>query len=104
MREFRAEGLGIDHDPASITNVHIVGDDGPATLQTRCLVSAAAPFVKQVDALLRIDLPVRTGLWEKIVIRDHLGVVPRTAPTVVLKDELWLKWSADERAWPRDVA
>jgi hypothetical protein len=102
VREFRAEVLGIDQDPAGISNVRIVGDDGPATLQTRCLVNAAAPFVKQVDALLGIDLPVRTELWEKIVIRDHLGIVPRTAPTVILKDELWLEWSDEERAWLRD--
>lgn len=99
VRELRAEVIGIDQDPAGVSAVRIVGYDGPAMIQTRCLVNAAGPFVKQVGTLLGIDLPVRTGLWEKIVIRDHLGIVPRTAPTVILKDELWLEWSDEERAW-----
>ncbi|MGD8466161.1 MAG: FAD-dependent oxidoreductase [Anaerolineae bacterium] len=98
VREVRANVEGVEQDKAGVCAVRVRGQDGTDRIHTRCFVNAAGPFVKQVAAMLGVELPVRTGLWEKFVFKDHLGVIPRSAPTLILKDELFLEWSEEEKA------
>jgi len=97
VRELRAEVVALDQDKQGVCAVRVVGESGVETIKTRRFVNAAGPFVKRVAAMLQVDLPVRTGLWEKIVIKDYLGVVPRSAPMLFLADELFLEWSEEEK-------
>jgi len=97
VREIRTEVVAVDQDKQGVRAVRVVGENGVETIKTRRFVNAAGPFVKRVAAMLKMDIPVRTGLWEKIVIKDYLGIVPRSAPTLILKDELFLEWSEEEK-------
>jgi len=97
VKELRAEVVAVDQDKQGVCAVRVVGEKGVERIKTRRFVNAAGPFVKHVAAMLQTDLPVRTGLWEKIVIKDYLGVVPCSAPTLIFRDELFLEWSEEER-------
>jgi glycine/D-amino acid oxidase-like deaminating enzyme len=97
MRRLRGEVVAVEQDKQGVCAVRIAGENGAEEIKTRRFVNAAGPFVKHIASLLRIDIPVRTGLWEKIMLEDHLEVVPRTAPTLILLDQLYLEWSEEER-------
>jgi glycine/D-amino acid oxidase-like deaminating enzyme len=97
VRELRAEVVAVEQDSQGVSSVRTRSRNTAERVETRCFVNAAGPFVKQVANLLGVDLPVRTGLWEKIVFKDHLGIIPRSMPTLILKDELFLEWSEEEK-------
>jgi glycine/D-amino acid oxidase-like deaminating enzyme len=60
-------------------------------------INAAGPYLKNVGALLGVDLPVYTELHLKAAIKDSLGVVRRDAPLLIWNDAQSLPWEADER-------
>ena len=47
--------------------------------------------------MLGVDLPVYSELHLKVAFKDHLGVVPRSAPLLIWTDPQTLAWSAEER-------
>lgn len=61
------------------------------------LINAAGPYLKEVGALLDVDLPVHTELHLKAAIKDPLGVVARDAPLLIWSDPQYLPWEPDER-------
>ncbi len=61
------------------------------------LVIAAGPLLKQVGAMLGLDVPVVNELHGKITFRDSLGVVPCSAPMMIWNDTVRLKWTDSER-------
>jgi glycine/D-amino acid oxidase-like deaminating enzyme len=103
VRVCQAEVVGVDQDKQGVAAVRVAGASGLESVRTRKFVNAAGPFVGRVGAMLHVTIPVETGLWEKIVIDDYLGVVPRSAPVLVLHDRQCLAWSAEERSmWLAD--
>jgi glycine/D-amino acid oxidase-like deaminating enzyme len=60
-------------------------------------INAAGPYLKNVGALLGVDLPVYTELHLKAAIKDPLRVVRRDAPLLIWNDAQSLPWEEDER-------
>jgi glycine/D-amino acid oxidase-like deaminating enzyme len=60
-------------------------------------INAAGPYLKEIGALLGVDLPVHTELHLKTVIKDSLGVVGRDAPLLIWTDPQTLPWEPEER-------
>jgi glycine/D-amino acid oxidase-like deaminating enzyme len=56
-------------------------------------------MLRQVGAMLGIDLPVFSELHVKASFTDHLGVIPREAPLLIWEDPQRLGWSEEERAF-----
>jgi glycine/D-amino acid oxidase-like deaminating enzyme len=59
-------------------------------------VVAAGPMLRDVGALLGLELLVFSELHLKVSIEDHLGVVPRDAPFMIWEDPQRLDWSDEE--------
>jgi hypothetical protein len=105
VRELRAKVVDVELDARGISAIKVCGAGGTECIETRAFVNAAGPFVGHVAAMLDVNLPVATGLWEKIVIDDYLGIVPRSAPVLVLHDPQRLEWTEEEAAmWREDKA
>jgi hypothetical protein len=47
-------------------------------------------------------LPIVPEVHAKVIFRDPLRVIPRTAPMVICNDAIELPWTPDERAYIRD--
>jgi len=62
------------------------------------LVISAGPMLKDVAAILGIDIPVVSERHLKISLPDSRGVIPRDAPMLIWLDDQHLPWSDDERA------
>jgi len=67
------------------------------SVATPRFVVAAGPMLRDVGALLGLELPVFSELHLKVSIEDHLGVVPRDAPFMIWEDPQRLDWSEEER-------
>jgi glycine/D-amino acid oxidase-like deaminating enzyme len=75
-----------------------VGKSGEViSIATPRFVVAAGPMLREVGALLGLELPVFSELHLKVSIEDHLGVVPRDAPFMIWEDPQRLDWSSEER-------
>jgi len=61
-------------------------------------VNAAGPLIKNVGALLGVDLPIHHELHTKISFADSLGCIPREAPMLIWSDAQTPMWSDDEQA------
>jgi glycine/D-amino acid oxidase-like deaminating enzyme len=66
------------------------------TINTPRFVVAAGPMLRDVGALLGLELPVFSELHLKASIEDHLKVVPRDAPFMIWEDPQRLDWSEEE--------
>jgi glycine/D-amino acid oxidase-like deaminating enzyme len=66
-------------------------------LSTRAFVIAAGPYLKEVGALLGLNIPVFNELHGKMAFRDSLGIVPREVPLMIWNDRLHLPWTEAER-------
>ena len=66
-------------------------------LSTRTFVIAAGPFLREVGAMLGLDIPVFNELHGKMAFRDTLRIVPREAPLMIWTDPLALPWTEAER-------
>jgi len=64
-------------------------------ISTGKFVIAAGPYLKQVGAMLGVDLPVVNEQHGKMAFTDYLGIVPQDAPFLIWNDPLYLPW-ADE--------
>ena len=62
-------------------------------------INAAGPFVDRVAEMMGIDLPVYHELHLKSAFNDHLGVLDRAAPMVILNEPQTLKWGSEERSY-----
>jgi glycine/D-amino acid oxidase-like deaminating enzyme len=80
-----------------IETVDVNLDKKPIRISTRNFVIAAGPLVKQVGAMVGVDLPVFNEIHAKIAFADSLGVVPRDAPLMVWNDPISLPWTAEDR-------
>ncbi len=67
------------------------------TVCTDHLVVATGPYLKHLDAILGLDVPVYTELHGKILLEDVEGVVPPECPYLIWTDPVTLPWSDSER-------
>ena len=66
-------------------------------INTGTFVIAAGPHLKEVGAMLGVDLPVFNELHGKIALRDELGIVPTDTPLLFWSDPINLPWTDEER-------
>jgi len=85
---------GVDVTNGRVRAVRLQGGD---TIATDRFVNAAGPFLKDVGAMLGVDLPVFSELHAKVIFRDEGGVVPRDTPLLIWIDPQVLPWSEGER-------
>ncbi len=78
--------------------VKIAAPTGLIRIQTRNIVLAPGPFLKQTGEMIGMDLPVYNELHAKAAIKDPLQIVPRDVPLMIWSDPVHLPWSAAERA------
>jgi glycine/D-amino acid oxidase-like deaminating enzyme len=89
----------VDTDSGRVAGVTVATAGGETLrIATPCFVNAAGPLVKEVGALLGLDLPVFSELHLKSALEDRLGVIDRAAPLVIWEDEQYLPWREDERS------
>ena len=98
VRLLNGRVTGIQTNSGCISSVAITGEGETHTVATPRFVNAAGPLVKEVGALLGLDLPIFSELHLKSAFEDKLGVVDRDAPLVIWEDEQCLPWSDEERA------
>lgn len=90
--------IGVELDEEQVRGVNIRNTTGEAIIQTNTFVVAAGPYIKNVAAMLGVDLPVFNELHAKIAFKDYLGIVPRDVPMMILSDPLHLPWTDEECA------
>jgi len=86
---------GVDVERGRVRAVRLQGGD---RIATDCFVNGAGPFLREVGAMLGVDLPVFSELHAMVTFRDERGVVPRHAPMLIWADPQVLAWPEEERA------
>lgn len=76
-----------------VTDVHLADSE---SISSPVFVNAAGPMLRDVGALLGVDIPVINELHLKAAFDDHLGVIDRDAPMVIFADEQKLDWTDEE--------
>lgn len=89
---------GVTRRGGRVSSVRLKGADGDQVVGTDTFVIAAGPHIRDVAALVGVELPVVNELHAKVAFRDRLGVVPRDAPMMIWNDPMVLPWSNDERS------
>jgi len=105
VRVIQGEVVAVDKDKHGVCAVRVVKGSGVKSISTRRFVVAAGPFVKRVAAMVNpeVEIPAMIRVIEKILIKDYLGIVPRSAPIISHESELFLEWSEQERdQWQDD--
>jgi glycine/D-amino acid oxidase-like deaminating enzyme len=97
-RLIRGKLVGLDTTEGRIRAVHIEQQGERQALDATHLVLAAGPMLKQVAALIGVELPITAERHLKISLPDMLGAVPRGAPMLIWLDEQHLPWRDEERA------
>jgi len=80
-----------------IETVHVTRDREALQVSTRNFVIAAGPLLKQVGAMIGVDLPVFNELHGTVAFNDTLGIVPRHVPLMIWNDPVTLTWTDEER-------
>lgn len=91
-----ARVTGVDVENGRVTGVRLGSGE---RIDTPIFVNAAGPYLKEVGAMLSVDLPVHTELHLKAAIRDSLSVVGRDAPLLIWNDAQSLPWTEEERTF-----
>ncbi len=77
-----------------VTGAHLQSGD---RINTGTFVIAAGPYLKEVGAMIEVDIPVFNELHGKIALRDELGIVPTDTPLLFWSDPINLPWTDEER-------
>jgi glycine/D-amino acid oxidase-like deaminating enzyme len=102
----QAASAGVERLEGRLSEVRVSGGrvagvalaDG-RSIDTPVLVNAAGPYLKDVGLKMGLDLPVSAEPHLKMAFKDHLQVVPRDAPLLILGDPQHLNWDDEERAY-----
>ncbi|HUG32132.1 MAG TPA: FAD-binding oxidoreductase [Acidimicrobiia bacterium] len=95
----RARDAGATLIPIAVTSITREGvelSDG-SRLAAPTKVLAAGPLSVEVGAMAGLELPLFSELHLKVSFKDHLGVIPRTAPMTIWSDPQSIDWSQEER-------
>jgi glycine/D-amino acid oxidase-like deaminating enzyme len=112
LEEARAAGVEviegrvewIETTGGRVSSVQIGTSNEIVSIATPRFVVAAGPMLREVGALLGLELPVFSELHLKVSIEDHLGTVPRGAPFMIWEDPQRLDWSEDERDFVAELS
>jgi len=77
--------------------LELAGRSGAEFIHVDQWVNAAGPFVKEVAAMIGVDLPVHNVLQQKIAFEDRAGAIQRQMPFSIDLDERLLNWTQEER-------
>jgi glycine/D-amino acid oxidase-like deaminating enzyme len=101
-----ARKLGVRFESARVTDVEVENNrvtgvrlGSGERIQSSIFINAAGPYLKEIGAMLGVDIPVQTELHLKAAIRDSLAVVGRGAPLLIWNDPQSLPWTEDERTF-----
>ena len=87
--------INIDHKKEFMVAVELADDE--ETIRARQIVNAAGPFVKNIAAMIGVDLPVQNFLHQKIAFEDTAGVIDRRMPFSIDLDPQEIEWTDEER-------
>jgi glycine/D-amino acid oxidase-like deaminating enzyme len=93
----RLAGKVINIDRKKDFIVAVGSADGGKTIRARKIVNAAGPFVKNIAAMIGVDLPVQNFLHQKIAFEDTAGVIDRRMPFSIDLDRQEIEWTDEER-------
>ncbi len=88
----------VDIDGGRVKEVIIESKEGIKRIATGNFVNAAGPLIREVGAMLGIDLPVFNELHGKISFSDSQEAIARDAPMMIWSDPVTLPWSDKEKA------
>jgi glycine/D-amino acid oxidase-like deaminating enzyme len=88
---------GIEVDGERIKAVQLLSDNELGSIQTPVFVNAAGPYIKDVGAMIDVDIPVFNELHGKISFNDTKGIIPRDVPLMIWSDPVYLPWSEEEK-------
>ena len=94
VRLVRDRVRGVTVTDNRVTQVQLQSGD---SINAGAFVIAAGPYLKEVGAMLGVDLPVFNELHGKIALRDELGIVPTDTPLLFWSDPIDLPWTDEER-------
>jgi glycine/D-amino acid oxidase-like deaminating enzyme len=105
LRQAQAQGTevvkgkltGVKVMNGRIHAVHLHTSSGEQSIQTRHFVNAAGPLQRQIGQMLGVDIPVFCEMHNKVSLDDHLVIIPRHVPMLILEDPITLPWSDEER-------
>jgi glycine/D-amino acid oxidase-like deaminating enzyme len=89
-----ARVLGVRIEKGKVKKIDL--SDG-GSIATNNFVIAAGPFIREVAALLGLEMPIYNELHVKASINDAREVLPREAPLVIFSDPQRFDWDKDER-------
>jgi glycine/D-amino acid oxidase-like deaminating enzyme len=88
---------GVNLKGGRVESVQVASGEGPLRLDTPVLVNAAGPLVKNVGAMIGVDIPVFNELHGKVSFNDTQQILPRHVPLMIWSDPVHLPWSDEER-------
>ncbi|UCG25661.1 MAG: FAD-binding oxidoreductase, partial [Chloroflexota bacterium] len=88
---------GVNLNGGKIHSVQVDCDGGAIELHTPIFVNAAGPYIRDVGAMIGVEIPVFNELHGKISFNDNRRVLPRDVPLMIWSDPVRLPWSAEER-------
>ena len=94
VRLVRDRVRGVTVTDNRVTEVQLQSGD---CINTGTFVIAAGPYLKEVGAMVGVDIPVFNELHGKIALRDELGIVPTDTPLLFWSDPIKLPWTDAER-------
>ncbi len=97
VRLFKGRVTGISMENGRVQAVQIQSSGASKKVKTGAFVIAAGPMVRDVAALLGIDLPVYNEAHGKIAFEDSEGIIDRDAPLMIWNDPIRLPWSRQEK-------
>jgi glycine/D-amino acid oxidase-like deaminating enzyme len=89
-----ARVLGVQIEKGKAKKIDL--SDG-GSIATDNFVIAAGPFIREVAALVGVEIPVYQELHVKASINDAREVIPREAPLVIYSDPQRFDWDEEER-------
>jgi glycine/D-amino acid oxidase-like deaminating enzyme len=98
VKLLRAKLVGVALAGGRVRAVEIEQQGARQTLEASKLVIAAGPMLKDVAALIGVDLPVFAERHLKLSFPDRKGAVPRSSPMLIWLDQQHLPWRDEERA------
>ena len=99
VRLQRGRVTGVETAGGRVRAVRVGAANEPAEqrIATPVFINAAGPYIKEVGAMLGVDVPVFCEFHGKIAFADPLGIVSRDAPLLIWTDPQRLPWSDEER-------